>query len=117
MATSSWAAAGRAVLSSGTTECWGNDEAGQLGTNASVGKCSPSGYVSSIPCSTTPVKAIGLTTATGVSAGPCGTCGVVAGRQGPAGMPTGLDSWETGRPKDPKNVANQQIGLPVASCQ
>jgi alpha-tubulin suppressor-like RCC1 family protein len=58
-----------AVLSNGHVECWGANEYGQLGDGTSTG---PERCI--VSCSTTPVEAIGISSATQVSGSPWTTC-------------------------------------------
>ena len=65
-----------ALTSAGTVQCWGYNNAGQLGDGSSTGP-EMCGYGSS-PCSTTPVEVSGLTGAIASTAGAWHTCAVTS---------------------------------------
>jgi alpha-tubulin suppressor-like RCC1 family protein len=64
-----------AVLSDGTVQCWGENNAGQLGNGTNTGPQT----CNSIPCSTTPVTVSGISTATAITAGYGHTCALLMG--------------------------------------
>ena len=67
-----------AALATGTVECWGSNQTGNLGVGTSVGPeaCSRAGGAS---CSTAAVAVTGISNATGVSTGDNNSCAVITG--------------------------------------
>jgi len=70
---------GCALLSSGTVECWGDNEWGQLGDGTSTGPqtCGPPS--GSRSCSMTPVAVSGLSGVTAIAAGGAHACALLSG--------------------------------------
>ena len=68
-----------ALLSSGTVECWGDNEFGELGVGTTTGpaQCSQGSSVPATACSTTPVAVPGLTGVVSIAAGNNHTCAVL----------------------------------------
>jgi alpha-tubulin suppressor-like RCC1 family protein len=69
-----------ALLGDGSVMCWGSNQKGQLGSGNSTGPstCISGPAATPIPCATTPVRVLGLTGVTAISAGGVHTCAVVA---------------------------------------
>jgi alpha-tubulin suppressor-like RCC1 family protein len=69
-----------ALLSSGTVECWGDNEEGALGTGSTTGpqQCAQGVGLPAAGCSTVPVSVSGLSGVVNVSAGINHTCAVLA---------------------------------------
>jgi alpha-tubulin suppressor-like RCC1 family protein len=64
-----------AVMSSGSVQCWGGNDNGQLGNRSSDTCATPAGTAFS--CSATPTAVLGITSATAVAAGGWHTCAVL----------------------------------------
>ncbi len=67
-----------ALLADGTIKCWGENNAGQLGdfTYTGLETCGQI-YKEGYPCSTTPVRVTGISTATAITAGRDFTCALL----------------------------------------
>jgi alpha-tubulin suppressor-like RCC1 family protein len=92
-----------ATTSSGTVDCWGANDLGQLGDGTNSG---PETCAGPTACSTAPVQVSAITTATQVSAGGNHTCALLSSGQ--------VDCWGDNSNGDLGNGTTTNSSVPVA---
>jgi alpha-tubulin suppressor-like RCC1 family protein len=95
-----------ALLSSGSVECWGINDEGQLGDGTTTGPEECDGSAGYDPCSTTPVQVSGITDATSITYGNGHVCALLSGGS--------IDCWGWGGFGDLGNDTAESSDIPVA---